>query len=173
MINDRDAILFPEKINGKFVMLHRPLEWCGNGYKTEFPAIWISMADDLLGFKESKLLAKPENWWEHKIGGNTPPIRTDVGWLTLYHAVGRDNYYRLGAMLLDLEEPTKVRYRTKDFIFQPKEDYEINGCYFGGGVVFPCGKVNLYDFAILGQGWVDGYDWDDLEQIASNWLNVD
>ena len=59
-LDDRDVILFPEKVGGKYVMLHRPLEWCGPQYGCQYPAIWISFADDLLGFRESKLLAKQE-----------------------------------------------------------------------------------------------------------------
>ena len=107
LLDDRDVILFPEKIGGKYWMLHRPLEWVGPEYGCEHPAIWISSADDLLGFREAKLLAKQKFDWEaDKIGANTPPIRTQHGWLTLYHAVGQDKFYRLGALLLDLEDPT-------------------------------------------------------------------
>ena len=58
------------------------------------------------------MLATAKYEWETKIGGNTPPIRTDFGWLTLYHAVGTDNRYRQGALLLDLDDPTKVLHRT-------------------------------------------------------------
>ncbi len=139
-LDDRDVILFPEKVGGKFVMLHRPLEWCGPQYGCQHPAIWISFADDLLGFRQSKLLAKQEFEWEaNKIGANTPPIKTQHGWLIIYHAVGHDKYYRLGALLLDLEDPGQVRYRTRDWIMQPEEDYELQGFY--PGAVFPCGKV--------------------------------
>ncbi len=57
LLDDRDVILFPEKVGGKYVMLHRPLEWIGEDYGTDDPAIWIATADDLFGFRESKLLA--------------------------------------------------------------------------------------------------------------------
>ena len=87
------------------------------------------MADDLLGFRQSKLLAKAKYPWELKIGCNTPPVRTKHGWLTLYHAVGYDKFYRLGAMLLDLDDPSKVIHRTKGWIFQPEEEYEKNGSH--------------------------------------------
>ena len=157
MMDDRDVILFPEKIGGKFYMLHRPMNWCGEKYGTDLPAMWISSADDLLAFKQSKLLAKAQFDWELKIGGNTPPIRTHAGWLTIYHAVGADNYYRLGAMLLDLNDPTIVKYRTKDWIFQPETDYETKGCYFGGGVVFPCGKAVIGDKLFVYYGAADKY----------------
>ena len=156
LLDDRDVILFPEKIGGKYVMLHRPLEWCGPEYGCEHPAIWISTADDLLGFRRSKLLAKQEFDWEaDKIGANTPPIRTEHGWLTLYHAVGHDKYYRLGALLLDLDDPSKVLCRTRDWIMQPEESYEIDGFY--RGCVFPCGKVVIDGTLYVYYGGADRY----------------
>jgi predicted GH43/DUF377 family glycosyl hydrolase len=155
-VDDRDVILFPEKINGRFYMLHRPMNWTGAPYGTEYPAMWISSADDLLCWKNPKLLAKAEYAWENKkIGGNTPPIRTPHGWLTLYHAVGTDKLYRLGAMLLDLDDPTIVRYRTRDWILQPEESYERVGFY--PGVCFPCGKVVLGDTLFVYYGGADKY----------------
>ena len=88
--DNRDVILFPEKVGGKFVMLHRPTNLFGPEYDLEHPAMWISFSDDLLNWKRGQVLAKGECEWEGgKIGGNTPPIRTEHGWLTLYHAVGR------------------------------------------------------------------------------------
>ena len=154
LLDDRDVVLFPEKIGGQYVMLHRPLEWVGPAYGTDVPSIWISFADDLLGFRESTLLAAPTFEWEAgKIGANTPPIRTPDGWLVLYHAVGADRFYRLGAMLLDLADPRIVRCRTRDWIMQPEADYEIEGCY--RGCVFPCGKVVLGDTLLVYYGAAD------------------
>jgi predicted GH43/DUF377 family glycosyl hydrolase len=156
ILDDRDVILFPEKINGKYVMMHRPLEWVGEKYGTEFPAIWISTSDDLLGFRKSKLLAGTKYEWEcGKIGINTPPVKTRHGWLTIYHAVGSDKYYRLGALLLDLQDPTKVLARTRDWIMQPEEDYEIDGYY--KGCVFPCGKVVIDRTLFVYYGAADKY----------------
>jgi len=156
MLDDRDVILFPEKIKNKFVMMHRPLEWVGDEYGTEFPAIWISTSDDLLGFRQSKLLAKAKYDWEcGKIGINTPPIKTKDGWLTTYHAVGSDKYYRLGALLLDLENPDKILARTRDWIMQPEKDYEIDGYY--KGCVFPCGKVVIDETLFVYYGAADKY----------------
>jgi predicted GH43/DUF377 family glycosyl hydrolase len=140
LLDDRDVILFPEKVNGKFVRIHRPLEWVGPEYGTEQACAWISFADDLLGFRESKLLLKNKYAWETaKMGVNTPPIRTPHGWFTLYHAVGRDRFYRLGAVLLDLDDPSKVLHRTPNWLMQPEDDYEIEGFY--RGVCFPCGTI--------------------------------
>jgi predicted GH43/DUF377 family glycosyl hydrolase len=154
LLDDRDAVLFPEKVGGKYVLLHRPLEWVGPSYGTDQPAIWISTADDLLGFRDSTLLARPEQEWEAgKMGANTPPVRTDEGWLVLYHAVGADRFYRLGAMLLDLDDPRRIRCRTRDWIFQPEADYEIEGYY--RGCVFPCGKVVIGETLLVYYGAAD------------------
>ena len=109
-----------------------------------------------MGFKESKLLAKAKLDWECcKIGINTPPIRTEHGWLTIYHAVGSDKYYRLGALLLDPEDPSRVLHRTSDWIMQPEEDYEIDGYY--RGCVFPCGKVVIDGTLFVYYGAADKY----------------
>jgi predicted GH43/DUF377 family glycosyl hydrolase len=155
-VDDRDVILFPEKINGQFVMMHRPMTWVGAEYGTEYPAMWISTGNDLLTWENPRLLAKAEFDWENKkIGGNTPPIRTAHGWLTIYHAVGTDKHYRLGAMLLDLDDPSIVRYRTRDWILQPERDYETVGMY--PGVCFPCGKVIINDTLFVYYGGADKY----------------
>ncbi len=142
-LDDRDVYLFPGKINDKYYMIHRPMEWAGPEYGTEHPAMWIVASDDLLtwDYTQSKLLAKAEYDWEVKIGGNTPPMETEQGWLTIYHGKGEDGYYRLGALLLDKEDPTIVTHRTRDWFLEPSEDYETQGCYDEGGVVFPCGKI--------------------------------
>jgi predicted GH43/DUF377 family glycosyl hydrolase len=156
VLDDRDVVLFPEKVNGKYVMMHRPLEWIGDKHGTEFPAVWISASDDLLGFRESRLLIRRKYDWEAgKIGINTPPIRTEHGWLTIYHAVGPDKYYRLGALLLELQNPNKVLHRAPDWIMQPEEEYEIDGYY--KGCVFPCGKVVIDGKLFVYYGAADKY----------------
>ena len=144
-LDDRDVILFPEKINGKFYMLHRPKDLVGKEFGTENPAIWIKSSDDLMSWNvPNKLLLKGEQWWEVKVGGNTPPIRTSEGWLMLYHGVDDKHTYRVGACLLDLEDPTQILYRTKDFIMEPETEHEKNGLY-KWGVVFPTGNVLVND----------------------------
>ncbi|MDR3170821.1 MAG: glycosidase [Treponema sp.] len=140
-INDRDNILFPEKIDGKFVLLRRPEEYIGPQYGTEKAGIWICYSEDLHTWTEPELLAVSQEPWEFKkIGGSAPPIKTDKGWLTLYHGVDADNVYRCGAMLLDLDHPTKVRARAKHCILEPQEYYEKFGLYIPN-VVFPTGTV--------------------------------
>ena len=140
-LDDRDVILFPEQINGLFYMLHRPKDYIGAIYDTEYPAIWIKSSKDLMSWNTpSKLLLKGRESWEIKVGGNTPPVRTSEGWLLLYHGVDDNYVYRIGACLLSLEDPTVVLYRTRHFILEPETEIERNGLY-KWGVVFPTGIV--------------------------------
>jgi predicted GH43/DUF377 family glycosyl hydrolase len=156
LVDDRDVILFPEKIGGRYVRLHRPTEWSGPGYPTQYPAIWISFSEDLLDWRDSRLLAKAVQPWEGwKVGANTPPIRTEDGWLTLYHAVGADDRYRLGAMLLDEDEPWRVVGRSTAAMLEPEKEYEIEGYY--SGCVFPCGKALIGDTLFVYYGAADKY----------------
>ncbi len=138
-LDDRDVIIFPEKVNNKWVTIHRPMQWHGEGFPNRWPAIWIAQSDDVLAWKDMKLLAKGVEPWEEKIGANNPPLKTEQGWLQIYHGVGADKQYRLGALLLDLDDPTKVTHRTKNPFYQPEADYETQGIY--KGVCFPCGHV--------------------------------
>jgi predicted GH43/DUF377 family glycosyl hydrolase len=158
LLDDRDVILFPEKVGGRFVLIHRPLEWIGPEYGTDHACAWIATADDLMGFPfaKSKLLIKNKYPWEAaKLGVNIPPIRTSHGWLTIYHAVGPDRYYRLGALLLDLDDPSRVLHRTPDWLMEPETDYEIEGFY--RGVCFPCGAVVRGDTLFVYYGGGDKY----------------
>lgn len=138
-VDDRDVIIFPEKINGKFYTLHRPMSWTGPEYGTDHPAVWIAASNDLLEHKKLQLLIQAEFEWECKVGGSSPPLKTKDGWLMLYHAVGPDKYYRTGALLLDLNDPTKVLCRTPDWLMEPDQEWETEGFY--NGVAFPCGNV--------------------------------
>jgi predicted GH43/DUF377 family glycosyl hydrolase len=141
-VDDRDVILFPEKIDGRYVMLHRPMQWAGPGFGTPFPAIWVCFSNDLLTWSESTLLAMGMFDWENKIGGSCPPLRTDDGWLVIYHAVDGKGVYRVGVMMLDSEDPTRVIARVPVPIMEPEEDFEWNGLY-PHGVVFPTANVLL------------------------------
>ena len=154
-LDDRDVILFPEKVNGKFVMLHRPKEWVGEKYGCDYPSIWISFSDDLMEWGNDILLAKGEQEWERKIGGSTPPLRTEEGWLTLYHGVDAKGIYRVGVMLLDLENPAKVIARSPHYIMEPEYDYEFEGFY--KGCVFPTGNVIVGDILYVYYGGADKY----------------
>ncbi|MEI7830644.1 MAG: glycosidase [Prolixibacteraceae bacterium] len=158
-LDDRDVILFPEKVNDKFVMLHRPKEWVGAEWGPKFPAIWLCYSDDLLNWSEpsTMLMQGIDGGWEEKIGGSTPPLKTKDGWLVLYHGVehGGKGYYRVGAVLLDLEDPSKILGRTKEPIMEPEYDYEMNGFY--KGCVFPTGNVIVDDTLFVYYGGADKY----------------
>jgi beta-1,2-mannobiose phosphorylase / 1,2-beta-oligomannan phosphorylase len=140
-LDDRDVILFPEKVNGKFALLRRPLQWIGPEYETDYPGIWICFSDNLQHWSESKLLLKPEFAWEdNRIGGSTPPLKTEHGWLVFYHGVETQDKtlrrvcYRLGAVLLDLDDPTKALARTSNFLMEPETYYERFGLYIPNGM---------------------------------------
>ncbi|MGM9764209.1 MAG: glycosidase, partial [Candidatus Cryptobacteroides sp.] len=145
VLDDRDVILFPEKVGGKFVLLHRPKEYIGAEYcGVEFPSIWMKFSDDLLEWenKPSHLLVTGrKGTWEEKIGGSTPPLLTDRGWLMIYHGVsdGGLSRYCAGALLLDRDNPLKVIARTPEPILEPDMPYENEGFYTG--CVFPTGNA--------------------------------
>lgn len=154
VVDDRDAIIFPGKVGGRFAMLHRPSSWVGPKYGCEKPSIWLSFSDDLLNWPEEHLLAQPVFGWEAaKIGGSTPPIRTEKGWLTLYHGVDSQSVYRTGAMLLDLDDPLKILGRTPEPILEPETDEEQKGLV--NNVVFPCGNVVIGDTLFVYYGAAD------------------
>ena len=128
---NKDASLFPEKIDGKYLLLHR-----------RPPNIWMSSSEDLKKWEDHRILMRaiPEsNWESEKIGIAGPPIKTDLGWILIYHGVSKDKWYRLGIAKLDLEEPSRVRSRQKEPILEPELDWEIKGHV--PNVVFSCGQV--------------------------------
>lgn len=140
-LDDRDNVLFPRKIGGRFAMLRRPLTHVGPEHGTEAPAMWISYSDDLKEWSEPELLAGPQRAWEgKKMGAAAPPIETSEGWLTTYHAVDRDSVYRMGLMLLDAEDPSRVLARTAEPVLEPREYYERFGAVIPN-VIFPTGNV--------------------------------
>ncbi|HBA83409.1 MAG TPA: glycosidase [Verrucomicrobia bacterium] len=153
-VDDRDAILFPEQISGRFFMTHRPVSWIGKEYGCSKPSIWLSSSTDLLDWNEHRVLAQPAFDWEsEKIGGSTPPIRTPKGWLMLYHGVDKKKVYRVGAMLLDLKNPAKVIARLPTPILEPETDYEKNGLV--KNVVFPCGNIVIKGILFVYYGGAD------------------
>ena len=160
LLDDRDVILFPNQVNGQYVMLHRPKQYVGGNYGVKYPSIWIKFSDDLLDWetKESHLLMTgKEGTWEEKIGGSTPPILTDDGWLMLYHGVenGGCGYYRVGAALLDANNPLRVISRTPQPILEPEYEYETQGLY--NGCVFPTGNVVVDGVLYVYYGAADMY----------------
>ena len=154
-IDDRDHVLFPEKINGKFALLRRPKEFIGKKFGTMQPGIWLSYSSDLLKWSEPELLAVAENPWEgNKIGAAASPVKTKEGWLLLYHGVDTKDIYRVGAMLLDTDNPLKVIARTSDFIMEPETYYEKFGLVIPN-VIFPTGTVLKDDILYIYYGCCD------------------
>ena len=136
--DNKDLVLFSEKINQKYLVLHRPRNWVGSKFGVDKPSIWIAEGNSLSNFENHTLLMKPEQDWEElKIGSGPPPIKTKHGWLLIYHGVDKDFVYRAGAAILDLDNPVKVLARTKEPILQPEEPYERIGDV--NNVVFPTG----------------------------------
>lgn len=136
--DNKDVVLFPEKINQKYLILHRPHSWIGPRFGVDKPSIWIAEGDTLSKFEKHTPLMRPEQDWEEiKIGSGPPPIKTKHGWILIYHGVDRNFVYRAGAALLDLNNPFIVIARTKNPILQPEEPYEKIGDV--NNVVFPTG----------------------------------
>ena len=151
--DNRDVVLFPEKIDGKYVIVSRP-KFKDSGVK--MPSIWISFTDDLLQYEKPELLMTGETAWEtQRIGAGTPPIRTEHGWFMLYHGVDDAGIYRVGAVMMDLKNPCKIIARTKDFIMEPEFEYECQGIY--NGCVFPTGTVVKDGILYVYYGCADKY----------------
>lgn len=147
---NKDVLIFPEKINNQYYALHRPsLKSIGN-YD-----IWIASSPDLVSWgNHHHLLGVRENSWESgRIGGGLVPIKTDEGWLVLYHGATPEHRYCMGAALLDLNDPTKVIARSKQPIMEPETNYEKNG--FFGDVVFGCGGIAVRDQLTMYYGVAD------------------
>ena len=134
----RNVVIFPEKFNGLYARLDRP-------HSEISPwSVWISYSPDLIYWGESKLIMKPlqYHWDEMKIGPGAPPIKTDRGWLNIYHGVFPTmdgSVYRLGVALHDLNDPSKIIAVGDEWILQPEEVYEITG--YVHNVVFSCAAV--------------------------------
>ena len=156
-LDDRDVVIFPEKIGGKYWRINRPDQWVGEAYGCTGLAMWITSSNDLLEWEdECKLLIKGEYWWENKkVGGSCPPIKTEDGWVHIYHGVDMDGVYRVGAILLDLNDPSKVIARTPEPIMSPDQDYEKTGVY--NGCVFPAGNVVVDGKLYVYYGCADEY----------------
>ena len=139
---NRNGVLFPRKINGKFAMLSRPSD---SGH-TPFGDIFFSESPDMTYWGKHRHVmgtrGSDSPWQSTKIGGGPAPIETSEGWLLIYHGVltsCNGFVYNMGAALLDLDEPWKVIYRTKDYLLSPQEIYECAGDV--PNVVFPCAAL--------------------------------
>jgi predicted GH43/DUF377 family glycosyl hydrolase len=134
-VDDKDTCIFPEKIGGKYFIIHRiGTDICGDYIESlDFKDGAVNKCIRIFG-------PRPGMWDGTKVGIAGPPVKTEHGWLLLYHAVSEIHHtYRVGAVLLDAEDPTIVLSRSADSIFYPEEKFEKEGII--NNVVFPCGMV--------------------------------
>ena len=136
---NRNAVLFPRKVGGKYAMLHRPSD---PGH-TPFGDIFYCTSPDLVHWGDHRWVMGPLGGWQGmKVGAGPVPIETEEGWLMIYHGVKitcSGYIYSAGAALLDLDRPWHVRYRTRRYLLAPTEDYERVGDV--PNVVFPIATV--------------------------------
>lgn len=138
--HNKDCAIFEEQINGRYYALHRPSSpELGGNY------IWIAESPDLIHWGRHRCIARTRagSWDSARIGAGAAPIRTERGWLEIYHGATREHRYSLGALLLDLEEPWKVIARSVEPIMEPFESYECSG--FFGEVIFTNGHLRNGD----------------------------
>ncbi len=139
---DKDATLLPNRIGGRWALIHRPVS-------SARAHMWISYSPDLTHWGTHKLMleARRGGWWDaNKIGLSPPPIQTPHGWLVMYHGVrhtAAGAIYRIGLALFDLSNPELCLKRCNQWVFGPEESYELHGDV--GNVVFPCGYTILPD----------------------------
>jgi predicted GH43/DUF377 family glycosyl hydrolase len=152
-VPNKDAILFPERIGGRYCMMHRPMFPVSTGLPQ---SIWLSWSHDLLNWEDHQLVLPPTLPWESlKVGGGTPPLRTPGGWLTFYHGVeghadsDPNRRYHAGALLLDLDNPSHVLYQSPWPVLSPESLDETMGVVSNvvfptGAVVQPGGRIDVY-----------------------------
>jgi beta-1,2-mannobiose phosphorylase / 1,2-beta-oligomannan phosphorylase len=148
--HNKDCAIFEEKINGKYYVLHRPSSpQLGGNY------IWLSESPDLIHWGNHKCIATTrKNMWDSaRIGAGASPIKTSEGWLEIYHGADANHRYCLGALLLDLNNPSKVLARSEFPFMEPTEPYELKG--FFGNVVFTNGHIVKDDTIYLYYGASD------------------
>jgi predicted GH43/DUF377 family glycosyl hydrolase len=136
---DKNAVLMPRRIDGDWVLLHRPTSVHGAD-------VWLSRSSDLKSWRapERVMGRRAGAWWDSaRIGMGPPPLETEHGWLVVYHGVRQTvagGLYRAGLALLDLEQPATVLRRSEEWVLGPVAEYEVSGDV--PNVVFPCGLVH-------------------------------
>ncbi|MHC4470949.1 MAG: glycoside hydrolase family 130 protein [Planctomycetota bacterium] len=143
----RNGVLFPEKVGGRYVRLERP-----NSTGMSGDEIWLAESDDLAVWRPvAPVMCGRPHYWDELIGSGPPPVRTSEGWLGVYHGIATHgslgSIYQAGAVLLDLEDPTRVIARTRQNILEPREPYELTGQV--PNVVFPSGMIVEEDGTVL------------------------
>ena len=156
-LNDKDAVFFPERINGKIALLHRIPPDIQIVYFEDIEEIGKADGNFWSQYSESKedhtILKRKYKWESKKIGAGPPPVKTEEGWLLIYHGVDKDHVYRAGVVLLGLEDPSRVIARSSLPILEPEEDYEKYGDV--NNVVFPEGAIVLDDTLFVYYGAAD------------------
>jgi beta-1,4-mannooligosaccharide/beta-1,4-mannosyl-N-acetylglucosamine phosphorylase len=142
--DNRNGVLFPEKINGVYMRLDRPNKIQLAGGPVSGNAICLSTSHDLLHWEFAGVVANGRfHYWDERIGAGPTPIKTDAGWLMIYHGIadhfGSASIYQTGVMLLDVSNPLKVIARGRYNILEPRELYELAGQV--PNVVFPSGAI--------------------------------
>ncbi len=134
--HNKDCALFEEKIGDWYFAFHRP-----SGVDLGGNFIWLSQSPDLHHWGNHKwILTTRPGWWdEQRVGAGASPVKTEKGWLEIYHGADRNNRYCLGAFLADLNDPSKILARSKDPVMEPEMEYEKTG--FFGNVVFTNGHL--------------------------------
>jgi beta-1,2-mannobiose phosphorylase / 1,2-beta-oligomannan phosphorylase len=153
---NKDVVLFPEKVRGEYVALHRP------NAATPFcrPEMWVARSEDLVRWGRHDVLHGGGGEWETgRVGAGPPPVRVPGGWLEIYHGnrhpsrPGEVGAYAAGAVLLDPDDPARILARTPGPIFAPEADFERHG--FVPDVVFPTGIVEAGETLLLYYGAAD------------------
>jgi predicted GH43/DUF377 family glycosyl hydrolase len=150
--HNKDCAIFNEQINGKYYMLHRPSSTeIGGNY------IWLAESPDGLHWGNHKCIIKTRSgsWDSARVGAGAAPIKTEKGWLEIYHGANEKHQYCLGAFLMDLAEPAKILARTTAPIMVPAEKYELSG--FFGHVVFTNGHIVNSDRLTIYYGAADEF----------------
>lgn len=147
-VPDKDATILPEPVNGKWMVFHRVHESvCADFVSSlDFSKERIDQCIEIISPRRGM-------WDGGKVGLSVPPVKTKEGWLLLYHGVSWSTTYRVGAVLLDLKDPTVVKARTAIPLFEPEEEYEHKGVV--PNVVFPCGLVVRNGTAYMYYGAAD------------------
>jgi beta-1,2-mannobiose phosphorylase / 1,2-beta-oligomannan phosphorylase len=148
--HNKDVALFDEKINDKFYALHRPSSVAiGGNY------IWIASSPDAIhwGNHTCLITTRPNYWDAERVGAGAAPIKTDKGWLQIYHGANKQHQYCLGALLLDLYNPTIVLARSEEPLMKATAPYELTG--FFGDVVFTNGHTVQGDELTIYYGAAD------------------
>jgi beta-1,4-mannooligosaccharide/beta-1,4-mannosyl-N-acetylglucosamine phosphorylase len=140
----RNGVLFPEKVGGKYLRLDHPNRITIGGGVTTGSTIALSESGDLIHWKQAAAVASGRfHYWDELIGAGPPPVKTERGWLLIYHGVATHLQsafiYQAGALLLDLENPACVIGRSRQNILEPRELYELTGQV--PNVVFPSGMI--------------------------------